>query len=41
MFVRGAILDGKPGRMMARSTAASVRLRYTLLRDLKRGARES
>jgi glycosyltransferase involved in cell wall biosynthesis len=37
MFVRGAILDGKPGRMIARSTAASVRLRYMLLRDLERG----
>lgn len=36
MFVRGAILDGKPGRMIARSAAASVRLRYTLLRDLER-----
>ena len=36
MFVRGAFLDGKPGRMIASSTAASVRLRYTLLRDLER-----
>jgi len=35
MFVRGAFLDGKPGWMIARSTA-SVRLRYTLLRDLER-----
>jgi len=36
MFVRGAILDGKPGWKIARSTAASVRLRFTMLRDLNR-----
>ena len=36
MFVRGAFLDGKLGWMITRSTAASVRLRYTLLRDLER-----
>lgn len=36
MLVRGAILDGRLGWSVARSSARSVRLRYEILRDLER-----
>lgn len=39
LLVRGAIVDGRRGWMVAKSSADSVRLRFELLRDLERGSR--